>query len=388
MTKVGRGLWVRYGGEPITRAQIEFAAQHYAVALVQPREREAARQLKELNPDIVVLAYKCLSSARKYEESSPYTSGVSYAEAEKAEAQGYRWFARRLNGEKIEWSGYWGHYQMRVWDASYRSRWVQNVVAEIADSPFDGVMADNDIYGDYYGLNLPIEEADSIQVLHRGLDALIAEAGSALNAHGKILVPNIAESRRDKGKWERHSAYGGGFEEVFLGWGPQDYLDAPSSIAQIQQMAPSLLPSPSLELELQRFLTGNEQDKKLTLLRTATNGDILHPNFLMGLAAFWIFGGGQWSALTAGAQDEHNDTPWVDELAWDLGRPTGPIEGDQGIYSRGFENGWAAVNLTNETSPMMNYPGGLQPPGLFSLPPHQGMLARMEEGNLKIARRF
>lgn len=383
MTAVGRGLWVRYGGEPISRQQIEFAAQHYAVALVQPREREAARQLKKLNPDIIVLAYKCLSSTRVYEKEAPYTSGVSPKEAEENQ-----WFARRLNGDRIEWKGYWGHYQMKVWDPSYRGRWVHNVVKEIADSPFDGVMADNDIYGDYYNLNFPIEGADGIKVIHRSLDALIAEAGKALNERGKILVPNIAESRRDKGKWERHSAYGGGFEEVFLGWGPQEYLDAHSSIAQIKQMAPSLLPSPSLEVDLQRFLKGNEKDKKLTLLRTATDGDLQHPNFLMGLAAFWIFGGGEWSALTGGAHDAHNDTPWVEELSWDLGKPTGPIEGDQGIYSRSFENGWAAVNLTDETSQMMNYPGGIQPPGLFSLPPHQGMLARMENGRLKVARRF
>lgn len=380
MTTVSRGLWVRYGGDPITREQIEFAAQHYAVALVQPREKEAARQLKELNPNIIVLAYKCLSSARMYEKTTPYTSGVSYSEAE---ANG--WFARRLNGDKIEWSGYWGHYQMRVWDAAYRSRWTQNVVNEIADSPFDGVIADNDIYGDYYGLNFPIEGADSIEVIHRGLDALIAEAGNALNARGKILVPNIAESRRDKGKWERHSAYGGGFEEVFLGWGPNEFLDANSSVAQIKQMMPSL------QANLQNFIQGEQQqgDGRLTLVRASTNGDLQHPNFLMALAAFWIFGGGQWSAVTAGAHDAHNDTPWVEELSWDLGQPIGPIEGTQGIYGRSFEKGWAAVNLTDQASPALNFPGGGHASGTISIPPHHGILVQAQDGGgMTIARRF
>ena len=53
------------------------------------------------------------------------------------------------------------------------------------------------------------------------LDFLVAYAGIELNKIGKILVPNIAESRLRYGKWEHHSAYGGGFEEVWLGLGSE-----------------------------------------------------------------------------------------------------------------------------------------------------------------------
>ena len=98
------------------------------------------------------------------------------------------------------------------------------VVEELRNSPFDGVMADNDVENDYYGLNLPIQGVESITTIRQHLDFLISFAGIELNKIGKILVPNIAESRLRWGKWESHSAYGGGFEEVWLGWGAQEFL--------------------------------------------------------------------------------------------------------------------------------------------------------------------
>ena len=69
------------------------------------------------------------------------------------------------------------------------------VVEELRNSPFDGVMADNDVENDYYGLNLPIQGVESITTIRQHLDFLISFAGIELNKIGKILVPNIAESR-------------------------------------------------------------------------------------------------------------------------------------------------------------------------------------------------
>lgn len=371
-----RGLWVRYGGEPITESQIEFAAEHYSVALLQPQQIYAAARLKELNPAMTVLCYKCLSSTRSYETQGPFTSGVSYAEAEQAEQAGEQWFARRLNGQLIEWTGYPGHYQMQVWSPSYRSHWVRNVTAELADSPFDGVMADNDIHGDYYGLNLPIQGAFSLKHFHRGLDRLVKDAGRALNAGGKILVPNIAESRVAPGKWERHSAYGGGFEEVFLGWSATDFLDQPSALAQMEQMVGHHRP-----VALGQVPETGVRGPRLTLLRASTDGQDDHPNFLAALAAFWVFGAGHWSALSAGAHDAHNGTPWREELVWDLGTPHGDALMVGGAWVRRFSRGWAAINLSNERSGTLALPIGLvsasgPAPSALVLPAHGGAVFR------------
>lgn len=96
------GAWIRYGW-PISPEQIDFAAEHYRVAILQPWELDAAAELKQRRPDMTVLCYKCLSSTRSYEPGPIYSSGVSYPEAQDA------WFAQRLNGERIQWARYEGH---------------------------------------------------------------------------------------------------------------------------------------------------------------------------------------------------------------------------------------------------------------------------------------
>lgn len=377
-----KGLWVRYGGEPITPEQVEFAARHYTVALLQPAYTDAAARLKEINPTMTVLCYKCLSSARNYETKPPFTSGVSFAEAEKAEAEGKQWFARRLSGELIEWQGYPGHFQMNVWNPEYRRRWIENVCAELEDSPFDGVLADNDIYGDYYGLNVPIRDARSLDRFHKGLDLLIREAGKALNARGKILVPNIAESRMAPGKWERHSAYGGGFEEVFLGWSDTEFLDQTSALAQMKEMVGDFSP---VKVAVSKGCS--EKRPRLTLLRASTDGQDTHPNFMAALAAIWVFSGGRWSALSAGSHDGHNGTPWLESLAWDLGTPTGHPHPVKGAWVRTLKHGWAAINLTNHESGEIDVPQGLysadgMTPEAVVLPPHSGVVYRTENATI------
>ena len=199
------GAWIRYGGDPITRKQLEFAVQNYSVAILQPWEQDAALYLKKNAPDMVVLAYKCLSSTRSYEPGPIYSSGVSWDTAQQALQNGKDLYARRTDGSLIEWRGYPQHYQMAVWDSDYRWYWMDSVVKELRDSPFDGVMGDNDIESDYYGLNLPIRNVDSMVTVRAGLDHLIEYAGAELNKAGKILVPNIAEARLRWGKWEAHS---------------------------------------------------------------------------------------------------------------------------------------------------------------------------------------
>lgn len=352
----GVGAWIRYG-EPILAGQLEFAAEHYRVAILQPWERTAAEELKRLRPDMTVLCYKCLSSVRSYEPGPVYTSGVSFAEAEEDGG----WFATRLDGSRIEWERYPGHWQMRVWDSAYQRRWVDNVVEELRDSPFDGVMADNDVFEDYYGLQLPIEGAADMLAIRSALGELVSAAGTALNGVGKILVPNIAESRREAGRWASHAAYGGGFEEVWLGYSPVHLFDPVTAEAQLPQAA----------------------GPGLSILRVPTDGDDRHPNFTYGLSAFWIFGEGR-GAYSATAHDDYSRTQHAPELDWQLGAPrTGP-QGRNHAWWREFEGGFAAVNFNRDgrRRRKVRIPAGLvdsegrPAPRSVVLQPHRGVLFR------------
>ncbi|MHC5557772.1 putative glycoside hydrolase [Kocuria sp. U4B] len=353
----GVGAWIRYGG-PLSRGELEFALEHYRVAILQPWEQEAAAELKNRRPDMTVLCYKCLSSTRDYEPGPVHTSGVSYAEAVD---QGGDWFAQRLDGTRIQWERYGGHWQMTVWDPAYRTRWVDNVVAELASSPFDGVMADNDVYDDYYGLHLPIRGAAAMDEVRSGVDALVHAAGRALNEVGKLLVPNIAESRRQPGRWDAHAAYGGGFEEVWLGYSPTDLFDPATATAQLSQVA----------------------GPGLAVVRVPTDGQDDHPNFPYGLAAFWIFGGGR-GAYSATGHDDYDRTPYIPQLDWDLGSPLGPPQGHGHTWRREFTHGWAAVNLNRDGRRRRRIPvpagmvdaAGAPAPTHLVLPPRRGVLYR------------
>jgi len=351
------GAWIRYG-TPITQEQIEFAIDNYQVSILQPWEIDAAATLKAARPDMTVLCYKCLSSTRSYEPGPVFTSGVGFREAE---AAGEDWFAHRADGfSRIEWSTYPEHWQMAVWNEDYRRRWCSNVVAELEDSPWDGVMADNDVFDDYYGLRPPLEGARGLPELREALDRLVLDAGAALNGTGKILVPNIAESRRKPGRWARHAQFGGGYEEVWLAFEPSSHFDVATTLAQADEPA----------------------GPGLTIMRVASDGSDEHPNFRYGLAAFWIFGGGRGGAYTATAHDGYSVTPFIPELNWDLGAPEEGIRHRGHIYWRRFSNGWAAVNLNSRRRRWSSLP---VPPGLIdhrgapapdrvTLEPRQGVL--------------
>ena len=350
------GAWIRYGN-PVDDQQIDFAVAHYRVAILQPWEGAALEKLKSARPDMTVLCYKCLSSTRSYEEGPVFTSGVDYLEAEEA---GEEWFAHRADGSRVQWERYSGHWQMATWNPDYQERWCDNVADDLEDSLWDGVMADNDVFDDYYGLRPPLEGGRDMTALRAALDELVPRAGRRLNDIGKILVPNIAESRREPGRWARHAAYGGGFEEVFLAWGPDDYLDPASAVRQGEQVA----------------------GPGLTIMRTASDGTNAHPNFTYGLAAFWVFGGGRGGGYTATAHDGYDETPYIPQLDWDLGTPVEPSQVRGNAWSRRFTHGWAAVNLNERRRRQVTFsvPDGLvgvdgdPAPKRVTLEPHRGVL--------------
>jgi hypothetical protein len=353
------GAWLRYG-DPVTAEQVAFAIEHYRVAVLQPWEVDVAAQLKSARPDMTVLGYKCLSSTRDYERGPVFSSGVDHEEAEEA---GEHWFAHRADGaSRIQWDGYPGHWQMATWEPAYRERWCDNVADDLEDSPFDGVMADNDVYDDYYGLRPPLEGGRTMADLRRALDVMVPQAGERLRSIGKLLVPNIAESRRETGRWARHAAYGGGFEEVYLAWGADEFLDPESAAAQGSEVA----------------------GPGLTIMRTATNGSNDHRNFTYGLAAFWVFGGGHGGGFTATAHDGYDVTPHIEQLDWDLGEPLEEARQRGNGWSRRFSEGWAAVNLNSRRRRQVTYsvPSGLRDVGAAAAPsevtlqPHEGVLFR------------
>ncbi|RYV49823.1 putative glycoside hydrolase [Pengzhenrongella frigida] len=351
------GAWIRYG-DALEPAQVAFAAEHYQVAILQPWETDALKALKTARPDMTVLAYKCLSSTRSFEPGPVYSSGVCFEEAEES---GEEWFAHRADGvDRIEWNTYAGQWQMATWNADYRERWCDNVADELEGSLWDGIMADNDVFDDYYGIRPPIEGGRTMADLRGALDEFVPQVGARLNGIGKLLVPNIAESRRDPGRWARHAAFGGGFEEVWLAWGPDDYLDPYTVDAQGAEVS-----APGL-----------------SILRIASDGTNEHRNFTYGLAALWVYGAGPGGAFTATSRDGYSATPYIPQLDWDLGEPVEDVVHRGNGRSRAFSGGWAAINLNSAPRRKVTFAvpaglhdvGGRPAPSSVTLAPHEGVL--------------
>ena len=360
----GVGAWIRYGN-PLESGELDFAIAHYRAAILQPWETEAAARLKEARPDMTVLAYRGLSSTRDFEPDSMRASGLSYREARRR-----GWLAKRDNGDLVEWSTYPGHFQARVWDPDYRRRWVEEVCQATADTAFDGIMADNDVFDDYYDLDFPLEGIADTAALRAELNTFVDQVGAGLNSVGKILIPNVAEARREPGRWDRHSAWGGGFDECWLGWGDDHLFDEATALAQIHEL----------------------RGPGLSIVRTPDGGGggsmaraRLSPG-LYGLAAFWVFGGGE-GAYTATGHDDYSRTPWFPALDADLGRPLGRPQRSAGAWVREFEGGMAAVVLNGEGQATLEVPAGLVLPGAtgapdgellptrITLPGHTGLIA-------------
>lgn len=321
-----RLAWIRYG-YPISDWQLKRAVGNFRVAILQPWETQIATKLKEADPAMTVLAYKCLSSVRDYEPGPVFSSGISPSQAAEL----------GTTAGVADWAGYGGHIQQQVWNPTYQEAWVSNVVSEIADSPFDGVMADNDVWEDYYGHGLDMEQTRA------GLETIINQAGTDLNAHGKILVPNIAESRLQEGRWHRHSRYGGGYEECWLGWGSSGdgWLSIDHCLDQVAAM----------------------DDDGLIIARVPGSTKNYTHHLRLALASAWVFLPHRDIAVSATGHDKYNGIPLFPDI--DLGEIESDIQREGDTFMRKFQHGEAYVNLGDEINE-------------YGMPPKTGKLVTRE----------
>jgi hypothetical protein len=354
-------LWMSIGQSP-TDDQIKFAATHYRVAVMNVWETAAAKELHQLNPKIIVLAYQDLSSVRSYVTDDAQTpTGITYGDAQNHPS----WFALDSSGNRIQWNGYGGHWQMTVWDPSYQSQWVQEVANRIGNSPFDGAFADNalDTMKWYFGGTLADGRGDSD--VQNGESQLVTAAAKALHAKGKLLIPNIPDGLSNPGWWNKlTSVADGGMEEMFMHWS-----DDPNSgfVADSQ--------SQGWDQQVQ-----NISKSGLILVRTDANADDDN-SYRYGLASFWLSGAADRAAYSATTHDGYVGTPFRPEQAWNLGSATGGIEQQGTIRFRSFSDGFAAANPSGSTTQTLSLPPGLidgngQRVTSVNLGPHSGAIFR------------
>jgi hypothetical protein len=326
--------WYGIGRTPTT-ANLTFAAQRYDVVVLNAWETASLRRLRALNPRLKVLVYKDLSSTRNYPgavngntDAPLLPTGIGYWTAQRGHSG---WFAVDTHNERIEWNDYPKHWQMAVWSPSYQRAWADAVTAEVVRNGWDGVLADNDMQTLRWYSSAVISgtgnAAGTDQLIRDGLDALVTVVGAALAEQGKLLIPNVSETRMRPGRLTAHSRRGGAMEEMFVLRGDANRLLTFEGDEWGELRAQAALGEAWLLL-LTRARSEREQR--------------------VGYAAAALLAGPR-TCWSMSSTDTYTRPDWSRYQDLDLGEPAGhAVRLSGGVWTRGFTRGWVAVNPTSE----------------------------------------
>jgi hypothetical protein len=357
-----RGLLNSIGRSP-SAAEIDAVASRYGVVILNSWDGALATRLKQRDPSVLVLMYQCLASTRSSDSASNRSGGVLYSAASPA------WFATDTSGNRIAWNPYPGHWQMAVWNTGYQQAWVNNVVASVTSAPWDGVLADNDMSTlEWYTSALLAgspTRASTDSRLRAGFQALIDRAGAALQARGKLLVPNISDARLYSGRWAAHSRYGGAMEENFAhfgesatdgwvgDWGGDGWM------AQTDEMR-----SPGISLAITRAQPTDRRTLLYGFASVLVRGDA---------DAYWM------PSTEPGAG--YSTLPSIPEMDWPLGSAGTPVRLSSGAWTRSYRSAWVAVNPTQTTvsvsPPATARLANGSPAGRQTLGPYSAVILRL-----------
>ena len=95
--------------------------------------------LRSANPGIKILVYKDMSSTRSSSCGGLISAGVDYCDANVNHPD---WFTHK-SGARFEWSGFSSHWQMNIGLKAYQDKWAANVLSNMKQYGWDGVVVDN-----------------------------------------------------------------------------------------------------------------------------------------------------------------------------------------------------------------------------------------------------
>lgn len=191
------------------------------VVIMQSWEYPRIPQLRQDNPGVTILMYKDVSATVKEAESATgrFPSGVGYDDVAATHPE---WFLRDRTGTIVEWSDWSGLYPMDIANRSYQATWSSNVLAELRQHDWDGVMMDDVLtwrshstFGDRVPTALPDDAAQ-----YAATTSFLSRVGPRIKAAGYLAVPNVSVEwdnwRTTMADWTR---YVSGWEnEHFTNW--------------------------------------------------------------------------------------------------------------------------------------------------------------------------
>ncbi len=308
-------------------SNLSRTAERQHVVVLQPWQTDELQRIKAADPSAKVLCHKNLPGATSSVNGPTglYSSGVSYAEAQDHPG----WFLKDSRGSRITFNGYDWLYAMDIGSRSYQQAWANNVIDELQENGWDGVLLDNtDTTMKYDFADYPVKYPADSQ-WQAGIESALAYIGPRIQAAGKLAVPNI-------GAWGGNPSVGnswlqyvsGAMDEMFVKWGTtagSGYADQSRWNAQLDSLK-----------------YAQQHGKQFLAVTHSSNHDAAAARY--GWATLLL--GARGRADYAMAPDYTTET-WFPEYDYDIGDPTGPESTDaNGVHRRMFTNGIVVVNPT------------------------------------------
>lgn len=328
-----KSFWLHMNSTPVSDAMVGAEAKRRSYVVLNAWEEGLAKKLKAANPKIRTFVYKDLSSTRSYAcsngvDDAALPTGVGYCAADPS------WFLSGPRGERFEYSGYGGHWQMDVGNPEYQQAWADNVIA--SSKAFDGVFMDNALFScDTYHEGVCPAAYPTDESMRAAYVSMLANTRQKFVDAGLETVANLSGARLYDGAWDRYVQYlDGGFDEWWLTFGDRDLL-------------------PEYEEGWSRQLaeiSANEAKGKITWVQPHHSGADKPSRYAY---ASYLLVAGERSAISSIDQtDGYGDpTPRRAEYDWNLGAPLEkPHQVATNVWEREFRCGTVIVNANKTGS--------------------------------------
>jgi Hypothetical glycosyl hydrolase family 15 len=289
--------------------------------------RDRVARLKAANPRLEALVYKDMASTRSYSCGGLVPAGIDYCSANTHHPD---WFTLDAGGQRIEWSGFSGHWQMDVGTVAYQDQWAANVIAELRKRRWDGVFVDNanaDQSGYLGGRSM--QEYPTQPAYQAATRSFLARVCPRIIAAGFLCLPNIQANPTLAGAalwsdWIQFTS--GGTREYWMKWGwgsdgrfgDGGWSDLQGVFAAVQNAGKIFLP-----------------------VTYAPPPDVVSARY--GRASFLLAWNGGPSSFIYAPTPEAQD-PWSPEFAFDIGTPTGARYQVGQAWRRAYTGGTVVVN--------------------------------------------
>lgn len=336
LDSTAKSFWLHMNSTPTTDEMITTEASRRSYVVLNAWEADLAAKLKAVNPKIQTFVYKDLSSTRSYAcsngaDDADLPTGVGYCEASNNHPE---WFLQGPNGQRFEYDGYEGHWQMDVGNTDYQNAWADEVIA--SSKAFDGVFMDNALFAcDTYHEGVCPSKYPTDESMRDAYRSMLANTRQKFVDANLKTIANLSNARLYDGAWDSYVEYlDGGFDEWWLTFGDNDLLSEYEQGwgRQVAEIA------------------ANEAKGKITLVQPHHSG--AEQPFRYAYASYLLAAGSQAAISEIQETDRYgNASEWRPEYDWNLGAPLGEHhEVAPNVHERDFECGTVIVNANRTGS--------------------------------------